>query len=110
MSRRLTTFIICAVVGLALVYYLPPFLGPAIFGENLTGVGGFMVLVSKLWWWILVGTLIVASILSIIFKTQGKSIKKIWMVSGIIIGVALLIMMFSLLMGASALYQGIGTQ
>jgi hypothetical protein len=106
MTKKLGIIILVCVSGLAAVYYLPVFLGPIIFGQELQGALGFMALVSKLWWWILLGTLVVATILSVVFKTQGKSIKKVWAISGIIIGVAFFIMVFSLLMGTSALYQG----
>ena len=106
MSKKLGIIILACVLCLVAVYCLSPFWGPAIFGQNLEGILDFMVLVSKLWWWILLGTLVVAVVLSAVFKTRGKSIRKIWVISGLIIGIAFLIMMYSLLTGASVLYQG----
>jgi len=98
----------CAFVGYLLLAAL--FLGPGLFGQDLSGSLNLLVLVSKFWWLILFGTLAVAIIMSIVFKSQGRPIKKIWMIAGLIIGITLLVAMFLTLLSASTLYQGMSVR
>lgn len=104
-KKQLVILVLVCVLVLIFIYYFPVFLGPTVFGQNLVGSLNLMVLVSKMWWWILFGTLIVASVLSVVFKKQGKPLKKIWISAGLIIGITLLIAMLLTLLSTSALYQ-----
>lgn len=113
-SKKTKLIITGVFLGLYVVVWLVAFggtyLSPITFGADMSRALDFMGLIASLWWWILFSTLIIASILSVIFKTQGKPIKKIWITALVVIGAVFLITMFFFLMGVSVLYQGMGTQ
>ena len=102
MNKKLLVFLLVCFLGLIVVYYFPSFSGLITFGIPLDI---FFMLFSGPLKWILFCILGIAAILSVIFKAQGRSIGKIWIVSGLIITIFSGVVFFFLVMWAGYLLE-----
>lgn len=101
-TKFLITFAILGIIGLV---FVPFSLGLFYKNVDVFNIPNIIAFASRIGWMVILTTLLISTILSILFKIQNKSIKKIWLIAGIILIFTFIIMFIILMSGAASIYN-----
>lgn len=101
-TKLIITLGVVVTIGIVLVPFL---IGPIYKNLDVSNIPNIMATASRVGWVVILATLIISISLSILFKMQNKSIKKIWLFTGAILIFTFAIMFIVLVSGASSMYN-----